>query len=675
MTPFRPYAVRALAAMILGSASAAGVYAADAPAAGLVLVRDGQAACVIVTATPRSRAAGAVADAAAAELQAYLKKASGAEVPVKKEDALTAGDLAGTLVLVGAEKLAGEAGARVEALPPEGLLIRTVGTRLVLAGREDAIGSRDCQRGTSFAALAFLEDVLGVRWLWPGPLGEVVPELRTIVVPPTDRTDAPRLVQRKMRDWLGQTNSDKWQAARKAMPMEDEPLRDMAAQSGAWLRHMRLGRSVEYQYGHGFTTWWQQYHEAHPDWFAQQTGGSREWPRSLGDYDRVKICVSNPAVLDQWVANALAHFKAHPEGASFSASPNDNAYNGHCMCERCKAWDPPDAPKVELVSVNEKGEKVTFEYPALTDRYVRFYNLAAERLAAAAPGKLVGGYAYGAWKTPPVREKPRENVIIGFVGYGYLSDTTRAAARQSWDVWARAAPHLFLRPNLLHDGFGYPVVYARRLGEDLRHCGQTGMMAADFDSVVHHWAGQGLNYYVLARLLWNPSADVEAIIDDYCHKGFGPAVPAVRAYFDALERQTSALAAAMPADFRGWNKEFPPAMLQQFSPQALAAMRGHLDKARQLAAGDARVLERIEFLAKGLEYARLQTEAVRAVAAAEQAKDWAPARAAVEARERLLRENLYGFALGVSNIEWLQALRRSTFFGRAAAKVEVAPAR
>jgi hypothetical protein len=189
------------------------------------------------------------------------------------------------------------------------------------------------------------------------------------------------------------------------------------------------------------------------------------------------------------------------------------------------------------------------------------------------------------------------------------------------------------------------------------------MMAADFDSVVHHWAGQGLNYYVLARLLWNPSADVEVIVDDYCRKGFGPAAPAVRAYFDALQGQTSALAAAMPAAFRGWNREFPETMLQQFSPEALAALRGHLDKARQLAAGDARVLERIDFLARGLEYARLQTEAVRAVQAAGQGGDAAAARAAVEARERFLRENLYGFALGVSNIAWFQASRKTLFFG------------
>jgi hypothetical protein len=83
----------------------AGTAQAEADSENLVLVRDGRPACVIVTASTPSRPAAA----AAAELQAYLKKASGAEVPVKKEDALTADERAGTLVVVGAAQLAAEA--------------------------------------------------------------------------------------------------------------------------------------------------------------------------------------------------------------------------------------------------------------------------------------------------------------------------------------------------------------------------------------------------------------------------------------------------------------------------------------------------------------------------------------------------------------------------------------
>src|SRR5581483_5781211 len=46
------------------------------------------------------------------------------------------------------------------------------------------------------------------------------------------------------------------------------------------------------------------------------------------------------------------------------------------------------------------------------------------------------------------------------------------------------------------------------------------------------FAVNGLNFYTLARLLWNPRADVRTIERDYTEKGFGRAAPAVARYCD-----------------------------------------------------------------------------------------------------------------------------------------------
>ena len=48
---------------------------------------------------------------------------------------------------------------------------------------------------------------------------------------------------------------------------------------------------------------------------------------------------------------------------------------------------------------------------------------------------------------------------------------------------------------------------------DFRYLASHGMMGTDFDSCCHNWATQGLNYYVVARLHWNPEQRVDAIID------------------------------------------------------------------------------------------------------------------------------------------------------------------
>ena len=67
---------------------------------------------------------------------------------------------------------------------------------------------------------------------------------------------------------------------------------------------------------------------------------------------------------------------------------------------------------------------------------------------------------------------------------------------------------------------GMPLLYVHKFGKDFRYLADHGMMGTDFDSCCHNWATQGLNYYVVARLHWNPEQDVDAIVDDYLPGGF-----------------------------------------------------------------------------------------------------------------------------------------------------------
>ena len=49
-------------------------------------------------------------------------------------------------------------------------------------------------------------------------------------------------------------------------------------------------------------------------------------------------------------------------------------------------------------------------------------------------------------------------------------------------------------------------------------------------------------YYIYTRLFWDPTRDVDAMIRDYCEKGFGPAADKIEAYFDYLEKLTTDIA-------------------------------------------------------------------------------------------------------------------------------------
>jgi hypothetical protein len=70
-----------------------------------------------------------------------------------------------------------------------------------------------------------------------------------------------------------------------------------------------------------------------------------------------------------------------------------------------------------------------------------------------------------------------------------------------------------------------PTKFAREKGIEMPNC-------------FGHWGTQGLNYYVLAQMMWDPSRDPGAIVDDYCQRGFGAASPKVRQYIARLEELT-----------------------------------------------------------------------------------------------------------------------------------------
>ena len=145
---------------------------------------------------------------------------------------------------------------------------------------------------------------------------------------------------------------------------------------------------------------------------------------------------------------------------------------------------------------------------------------------------------------------------------------------------------------------GTPAVYVHKLAEDLRHFAEHRLLGTDFDSCMHNWATEGLNYYVLARLLWDPDADVDAMLDDYCRGGFrAGGWRDVRRYFTRIEELTDRIAAEGLA------------ITAPYTPEVVAELRGLLDAAQQASAGDTDRRRVDVSCASGLEFAALQQRA------------------------------------------------------------------
>ena len=136
-----------------------------------------------------------------------------------------------------------------------------------------------------------------------------------------------------------------------------------------------------------------------------------------------------------------------------------------------------------------------------------------------------------------------------------------------------------------------------KFGDDFRYLANHGMMGTDFDSCCHNWATQGLNYYIAAKLHWDPQQDVDALVEDYCRVGFGPAAKSIRRYFGGLEALL---------DETATKKE---KVVSVFTAKALSGLRNELEQAAKDAQNDTLVSQRIEFLELGLRWTEIEVRA------------------------------------------------------------------
>src|ERR1700722_4373961 len=215
-----------------------------------------------------------VVENAARVLRDHIKQMSGAELPIRTEGRITGSPSQDQAwVLVGEGKLAEKLGLTSKGLGPGGIFQSAKGNVLALFGT-DAHTLSD-PKGTRYAVTTFLEDKLGVRYLWPGDLGKVVPRRETVSVADFQHRYAPKLTQRRIRsmgyhdriqvglDRLGFTKADYQRLLADAQRT--------GVESPDWFGWHRLGGSLNLNSGHAFTHLWAKYGKDHPDWFALQS--------------------------------------------------------------------------------------------------------------------------------------------------------------------------------------------------------------------------------------------------------------------------------------------------------------------------------------------------------------------------------------------------------------------
>ena len=569
----------------------------------LSLVVDGKPTSLIVipdTATPAAKfGAKALRDhifeMSGAKCAIVMKKALG-KVTVEQQIVTSSKyKKIKTFILVGEGKVASELGLSATGLGAGGIIIKTFPNSIVLFGSDRK--TPNDQWGTSYAATLFLEDYLGIRYLWPGQLGKIVPEKSTITINrKIDIRFTPKLKQRYLRrisctprvlvglNRLGFTKEEYQQKGREAVKTDSEDL--------GWLRWHRMGGTLRLKSGHSFNDYWRKYGKEHPEWFALQPSGSRDQRSGV----RCRLCVSNPELIKQIIRNKIKELDENPTQTSVGIGPNDGGSLTFCMCDRCKALDAPNGREITLLDRRPGKPDNRFKFVSLTDRMVYFWNAIAKGVTKKHPNALLVADAYSVYSAPPVAIDAHPNIVIRYVPITYVDEELRQEGLRDWKEWRKHVDKIYFRPNFPVAGSRtqQAKVYVTKMVKDFKMLVDGGMIGTDCDSCVNDWATSGINYYVLAKIHWNPDLKASDLIDDYCRSGFGPAAVPVKNYFRILEAITDR-AALEP-------KTKPFKAMTVFTTSEIDKLRTCLNEAMILAKNDNIVKKRIKFLMVGLEW-------------------------------------------------------------------------
>lgn len=429
--------------------------------------------------------ASQVLQAAAEDLVRVIEKMSGARLPLVADEAQTSLPVR---IRLGSSQAAA-LGIPLDGVGLEGHRVRRVRNRLVIAGVTD--------EGTAHGIYTLLQDSLGVRWLMPGDMWEIVPRRKTVSVNFWGGARNPSFLYRV---YSGVTDP-RW-CARNRLTYD-------------------ASRLPYYGHGHNLKNIIKPslYGKKHPEYFAE-IGGKRFVPASDSD-ERSQPCFTNPDVIRITVQAARAFFDSHPERTTFSLCTNDNM--DYCTCAKCSALDAP--PRMYR---NE---------PVHSDSYFYFVSQVAKEVAKSHPDRYLACYAY--WGTDSIPRRIRrlpENVAIMLTQdtSQHFDPAYRKEDRAILSRWTKVAAHV---GKYDYYGLGWltPRCFPTLAGADLRFCRQQGVVGI-YNEVYPYWAITGPMVWLSAQMMWNAEADPAALLEEFVRLAFfGRACVYMRAFYQTLE--------------------------------------------------------------------------------------------------------------------------------------------
>ncbi|MCA1808151.1 MAG: DUF4838 domain-containing protein [Lentisphaerae bacterium] len=404
---------------------------------------------------------------------------------------------------------------------------------LITAGKNEVRLKARTVQGLFHAVYYFLETAAGVRWLWPGPGGEVAPRLQTVSVPAGIVRRSPDFSWRALQ--VGGAMYAYKGGGVDLVTTRHALLRLPAsyqAEFGLWCRRNRFG-GVKVMDGH---RWCEIappeiYGKSEPDLYAL-VNGRRDNIFRNGKHDN-QPCLSNPRVAELMADYACAQFEADPGLDVCSIALNDG--KAGCECSECRK---------RVVSRHDEShfDRITNEFSktgrsvitkSVSDLVYRNANQAMRKVARRHPGKKLLVLLYSSFRNAPAREvlDPRIVGQLCMMGNSFWNRNILKSEKRLLDSLSGKVRTLGIYEYYANGVWPeLPRLFPELIASTVNMYYRAG--ARYFASQPSMgFAVNGLNYYLLGRLLWDRSVSVDQVIKDYCLRGFGPAAGHIERYF------------------------------------------------------------------------------------------------------------------------------------------------
>lgn len=454
---------------------------------------------------------------AATELSVVLQQVTGATFPIEVTDVRPA--RAARVIAVGRQNAVAptlEGGTDYAALSDDGFAFRSDGKDILVAGAHP--------RGTLYGAYFLLDRLVGVRWFADDTT--VIPRIPSLVLSldELNKTHVPRFRYRQVLAW----DANDW-ACRQHNQLNgpqgygnnpDLPgIEDWSSYwpPAIWPRALGNG---EY------------------DWSGNEEFQTYVTTPSLRQGNQVKFM--DPATRDEATANVIEVIKKR------AAAGMDPSSAFH----QTDGWWQPDADSAAFAA-SHGG--------TLAAPMIDMVNEVARRVKAEVPGGRLETQSYLWSWTPPTGMTVEDNVVITYAplyadrAHSVLSPEN-ARFRDDLNTWCSLSDDVVLWHYVVnYSSYLTPYANWRAMCQGIKDAAAKPSIKGYFGQAANASPGAEtpqLRAWLIGRLTWDPSLDVDDLISEFVAGYYGPgAGPHVDAYLRVLEERVAAVPYVLGSQF------------------------------------------------------------------------------------------------------------------------------